>query len=393
MPLFRYLALTPNGKRSVGTINAESIELAKENLRKERILVAKIALYKTKASRLRLPSRQLLDLTRGMAMLLKAGLPLYDTLKILKEKHRQSKLHTLFLDLAEQIKDGSHLSVALAKYPKAFSPIYLSMVRAGEESGTLANSFSNLFNLIEKDQKLKKKILSALMYPLFLAFFCLAILILLFFFLIPSMRELLEGQALHPITQSVLSISDMLETHGKAIFFSLSSFLITSLFVFRTKKGKRCLYKTLYAFPIVKRVMTENLFARFCRVFSLLLRSQISLIESLNLAKQVMKQPIFEEEITQTEAKVISGDKLSEALQKSEIVPTLVTRMIALGEESGNLGEMMEHVTAIYEEDVERSLLKLTTFLQPAMLLVMGIIVATILLAVMLPLTDMSSFS
>ncbi|MEM7174402.1 MAG: type II secretion system F family protein [Chlamydiota bacterium] len=391
MALFRYWALTPQGKRSVGIVNADSMELAKEMLRNQQILVTRVAAYEAKKSRLSFSASLLLDFTRGMATLLKAGLPLYETLQILKEKHRQSKLYTLFLNLSEQIKHGQQLSAVLFSYPKVFNAVYVAMVRAGEESGTLAESFDKLFVLIEKDQKLRKKVLSALMYPLFLAVFCLGVLAMLFFFLIPSMRALFEERELHPVTQFVLDTSAMLNEYGAVIFTVLGCLLVGSLLFFRGKSGKKMLHRALYKMPVIQRVMTENVFARFCRVFALLLRSGIPLVESLSLAKCVMKQVVFEEAIALTEEKIISGGKLSEALQSTQCIPKLLARMIAIGEESGNLGEMMEHVATIYEEDVDRSLLRLTSLLQPIMLLIMGVIVAIVLLAVLLPITDVSS--
>ncbi len=393
MGLFRYWALDPQGKRFTGIVNADSLQQAKDQLQHKRVLVTKIAVYQAKAARLTLAPALLLDFTRGMATLLKAGLPLYEALHILKEKHHRSKLSPLLLGLSEQIKHGRHISKTFASYPKIFSPIYLAMIRAGEESGTLAESFEKLFSLIEKEQKMKKKLISSLMYPLFLSLFSFGVLGMLFFFLVPSLRDLLEGSNLHPITKWVLATSDTLNRHGTSFLIATVCFVVGLTLFFRSDSGKKIFHLTLYKLPLAHSLITQGVLARFCRVFSLLLCSDVPLIQSLSLAKRVMKQVIFEQAIERAEQAVLSGGKLSEALQQSKEIPLVLARMIALGEEAGNLGPMMAHIAAIYEDDVDKSLLRMTALLQPVMLLLMGLIVAVVLLAVLLPLTDMSALT
>lgn len=391
MALFQYSALTESGKKTIGLINADSLDLAKEHLRKQQILVVKLALYKKQPRHQTLPSTLLLNLTRDLYVLLRAGLPLYDTLLTLQEKYHQTRADGLLLNLCDQVKQGQHLSEALSKYPMIFDAVYLSMVKAGEESGTLIESFEKLSKLISRSQALKKKIMTAMIYPLFLGSFCLVVIGALLFFLIPSMKELFEGRSLHPLTATILNISDFF--HERATFliggFSLMSVLL-GVFI-KQKKGQKVMETLGLKIPIVNRLITEAVLARFCRVFSVLLRGSVPLLDSLRLAKLVMKHHLFEEVIERVEAKVIEGKKLSEELEKSPLIPHLVVRMIALAEESGNTAKMVQHVSEIYEEDLERSLNRLTSFLQPVILLFLGIVVAVILLSVLLPLTDVSS--
>ena len=190
MPLFRYKAINAHGKKEIGLMSADSITLAKEKLYKQKVLVTHLVYHKKKSIEMTLPPTLILNLTRDLYVLLRASLPLYDSLLILEEKYRCSKLHTLFLTLCDQIKEGVHLSEALATYPKVFSSVYVAMVKAGEESGTIKESFQELVALLGKQQAIKKKTISAMIYPIFLGVFCLVVLTVLLFFLIPAMGEL-----------------------------------------------------------------------------------------------------------------------------------------------------------------------------------------------------------
>lgn len=391
MALYQYTALSKDGRKLVGMVNADSIELAKERLRKDDVLVTKVATYKKKGEDVTIPSSLLLGFTRDLHVLLRASLPLYDALLTLEEKYRRTKLHPIFLDLCDQVKEGKNFSDALKEYPKIFDPIFLSMIQAGEKSGTLEQSFYELEKLIGQQQALKKKLVSAMIYPAFLGGFCTIVIGVLLFYLIPSMSELFEERTLHPMTESVLHISHFLNAHAFSIFLLLLTTGLGVAFLLSRKKGQEVVKRFLLDVPIVKRIYTEAVFVRFCRVFSLLSKGGVSMMDCLRLSKKVMKHPSFEIVVSQAEIKVLEGKRLSEEFQKSPLIPILLVRMLSVAEESGRIGEMMSHLSEIYEGDIERSLTRLTSLLQPVMLLFLGIVVAVILLAVLLPLTDVSS--
>ena len=391
MPLFRYKAINAHGKKEIGLMSADSITLAKEKLYRQKVLVTHLVYHKKKSTEMTLPPTLILNLTRDLYVLLRASLPLYDSLLILEEKYRRSKLHTLFLTLCDQIKEGVHLSEALATYPKVFSSVYVAMVKAGEESGTIKDSFQELVALLGKQQAIKKKTISAMIYPIFLGVFCLVVLTVLLFFLIPAMGELFEGRTLHPMTECVLTLSYQLNTHMTTIFLSLALFVTSAFFLFRRQKGQELKQQIMLHLPICKRLIVEMVFARFSRVFGVLLKRGVPLVESLKLSKMVMKNILFEKIMVKVIQDVSEGKRLSEELKKYSLVPTLVVRFLALSEESGNTHKMMEHLSEIYDDDIDRTLVRLTALLQPTMLLFLGLIVALILLSVLLPLTDMSS--
>lgn len=391
MPLFRYIALNPNGKKIKSVIDADTFEAAKERLRKQGVLVISIAAEKEKGE-ITLPFDLLLAFTRELAQLLRAGLPLYESLLTIEEKYRANKAHPLFLDLCDRLKTGSSLSSALRKYPKTFDGIYLSMVNAGEQSGSLAKSLEQITQLVTRQSRLKKQLSSALIYPAFLGTFCLVVISSLLFFVIPSMQELFEGRALHPMTQIVLNISIFANTHLTAIVAIIGVVIVLVWGFAKSIKGKTIIQKLVLNLPFFKTVIIQTAITRFCRSTSLLLAGGIPLLEALSLSRQVMKHRLLENVIEEAEKKIVEGAHLSDQFKAATFIPPLLSRMLAIAEETGRMAPMMENVADIYDEEIERNLQQITTLLQPMLLVLLGGIVGVVLLSILLPLTDVSSF-
>lgn len=392
MPLFRYKALADGGKRITGVIDADSFESAKERLLKQKILVTNLFALGEKQKETVLDSSLLLSFTREMRQLLVAGLPLYESLLTIEEKYRKSSGHLLFLDLCDKLKGGSSLSAALKKYPKTFDTIYITMMQAGEKTGSLPWVFEQLHELIARKQKLKKQLISAISYPLFLGGFCLVLLMGLLFFVIPSMKELFEGRNLHPITAMVLTCSDFVIQNSLTLLFSVMSAFALLVFLFKQPKTKTILFKQLLKLPLIKTVTTEAAIVRFSRATSVLLTGGVPITNALSLARSVMNHPFLEQGIEKAEQKIVEGKALSQELKNSPQIPSLVVRMLAIAEETGKMPQMFQNIADIYDEQLEKNLGKITTFLQPILLLTLGAIVGIVILSILLPLTDVSSF-
>lgn len=392
MPLYHYQALDHQGKKTAGIINADCIEMAKERLKKQKVIVTKLVSDVGEGNPIKLSGSSLLAFTRDIANLLQSGLPLYESLLIIEEKAIGHKDHRLFLNLCDQVKQGSQLSEALAGYPKSFDSIYVAMVAAGEETGSLATVFFQLTKIIAKQQKLRKQITTALIYPAFLFTFCLVVILALFLFVIPSMRELMEGRNLHPLTQTILSMSQYLSFHKGVlgVLFSIISLLI--LLFSRSKRGKGFFKNISLHIPLLKKMLSQSVLIRFSRTLGILLRHSVPLTSALKFAKKVMDHPQYEAVVTSAEQKIIEGKKLSVELGQSKLFPSMMIRMLSTAEEVGKIDEMLIHIAEIYEEDLEKSLQQFTSLLQPIMLLILGLIVGVVLLSVLLPLTDVSSF-
>lgn len=389
MAIFRYRALTETGKKINGVIDADSMVHAKEKLRKEKILVTKLANLQKKKEVI-LKSSMLLAFTRELKQLLNAGLPLYESLLTIEEKYKRHKAHSLFLDLCDRLKGGNQLSIALKAYPKSFDPIYISMVEAGEKTGALPWVFEQLNQLTERKQKLKKQLISAMAYPAFLGVFCFLVVLALLLFVIPSMEELFEGRDLHPLTQLVLSSSQFLHHH----FFSLTFLTVGTIFglitFFKQEKNRVRLHAIIQKIPIMKTVFTQAALIRFCRSSSILIFGGVPLVTALNTARRVMRHALLEEAVEKAEKHLVEGQSLSSQLKNTHF-PPLVSRMISIAEETGKLPEMLQSLSDIYDQELERSLAHITTFLQPVLLLILGGVIGLVILSILLPLTDVSS--
>ncbi|MCX6986997.1 MAG: type II secretion system F family protein [Chlamydiae bacterium] len=391
MPMYSFEAVSKGGKTIDGVIDADSLYLAKEKIKQRQVLLIKITPFSQKNHRVRLSPTLILNFTRELAQLLKAGLPLYESLVTIEEKYRGHRAHSLFVDLCDHLKLGKSLSSALASYGHIFNEIYLSMVKAAEQGGHLSETFAELALLISKQEKLKKQLVSSLAYPAFLAFFCFIVVGALFFFVIPSMQELFEGRTLHPLTSSVLAISNFLNNYLPVLAAGIGLLLIGICLVIRQKKFRIFCFRWACRAPFLRSILIQSSLVRFCRAMFLLLSGGVPLINALCFARKTMNNVLLEEVILQAEKKLIEGKKLSYLLN-SEFIPSLVVRMVAIAEETGNFAITMKNLSEIYEEELEKNLQQLTAFLQPAVLLFLGLVVGVVVLSILLPLTDVSSF-
>lgn len=390
MTLYRYVALDSDGKERLGLLDAESMESAKERLRSKRIMVTKIV-QALDQKEITLNSNLLIAFTRDLSQLLRSKLPLYESLVTIEEKFSSHKKHFLFLDICDKVRQGKKLSEAFASYPKIFDEVYVSMVAAGENTGQLDVVFFQLYKVIARSDKLQKQTKAALVYPSFLLAFCLVILAGLFLYLIPSMKELFEGRALHPMTKMVVGMSDWMQANWMGLLGGVVGVALAGVYISREKKARNWIKVSLTKIPMFREVFTEAVLMRFCRVLSILLSSGVTLVEALKYAKGVIHHPDFEKVISKAEEGIVKGSKFSQELKKSPLIPSLVVRMIETSEETGSSSEMLLSIGEIYEEKLEKTISQFTNLLQPVMLLVLGLLVGLVLLSVLLPLTDMSS--
>jgi general secretion pathway protein F len=391
MSLFRYIVLKENGQKIKGVINADSLLQAKERLRYQYSIILELKPTDNSTKEPTLSSSQLLDFTRMLSQLLKAGLPLYESLLSLEEKYKGHKMHSLFLDLCDRLKGGMPLSEALSRYPKTFSGIYICMVKVAEQSGSLSSIFDKLASLLERQNRLKKQLLSAIAYPAFLGCFCLVIMVVLLVFVVPSMAELFEGRSLHPLTQTVLKLSQLTLSYGWWMLALIALFSTLFIGLIRSQKYASILSYLTLKTPLIKTLVLQAALIRFCRALSILLEGGVPLLEALTLSREVMHNRALDRVVKLAAQRVAEGGSLSHELKKSPLIPSLMIRLLAISEETGDLAHMMQRLSMIFEEELEKNLTHLTTLLQPLLLLILGLIVGVILLSVLIPLTDVSS--
>lgn len=388
MPLFRFQAVHAGGRKSKGVIEADSLSAAKERLRLQQMIITEVIPYFEAKKKISIPFAQLLDMTRMLRQLQTAGIPLYEALVIIEEKYQKMPFHPLLVDLCDRVKKGESLSSSLSHYTSTFDPIYIAMVRAGEESGSLALSFQQLTHLLEDKGRLKKQLISAAAYPLFLGSFCIAVFLSLLIWVIPSLKNLFEGRALHPLTQFVFHLSDLFLDHS---FLILGIFLAVSFLTFfgvRHPRLRAQRDRMLLKLPLIGPPILLAATVRFCRTCSLLLTGGTPLLQTLELAKAILKNKVFEEEIEGAERRVSEGAPLSE---QTGWMPSMVSRMLSVGEKTGQIASMFRHIADLCEEDLSRTLQRYTSLLQPLLLLILGLLIGTVILSILIPLTDVGS--
>lgn len=398
MALYSYKYIDPKGKKKSGMLEADSLAHAKELLRAQKILVISLNLTSDKPKIFLkkkeplLQGEALITFTTQLSQLLFAGLPLYESLLSLEDQSRNEPFHPIILSLCEQIKKGASLSEALGKFPNSFNTLYRSMVAAGESVGALDTTLDKLGTLLSKQRRLKKQLVTAMIYPFLLFSFSLVVILLLLTFVIPSLETLFEDRPVNRFTSLIMALSHFL-THGWLVYLPVLGFLSGgSLYLFSSEKGKRFFQRLVLRLPLLKTVVTQSAMARFSRSMGTLLQGGVTIIPALQISRKVMRNPFFEEIVENAEKKIIEGSFLSEEFKKSSLIPSLVPRMLAIGEEGGNAHLMFHKIADLYEEEVEKSLSRVTALAQPVILVVMGGIVGLIMLGVLLPLTDINAF-
>ncbi len=392
MALYQFEAVSEKGKKIVGSIDADSLLDAKQKLVRRQVAVLKVDPLSEKQLKTILSTKELLTLTSEMARLLQAGLPLFEALSALEEKYRGQKMHTLLLDLCDKVRSGQAFSLVLGRHKETFDLLYISMVANAEKTGRLIPALEEISLLLRRQIEVKKQLVSALLYPCLLAIFCLVILCSLLFFVVPSLRELFDGRDLHPFTKIVFACSAFAcKTKGLLIVLALS-FVGLMVGLFSSKEGKKRGREIANKLPFIKDLLVKIAFVRFCRAVATLLEGGLPAMSAFSQARKVMRHASLESIIAKAEERISEGEPLHVPFQNHPLIPPLVPRMIAIAQQGGKLGFMMQQIAEIYEDELETYLNRFATLAQPILLLVLGGLVGFVLLSVLLPLTDVSSF-
>jgi len=392
MPFYEYQAISGEGKKVAANIEAENLQDAKQKLIRLQVVAIKIAPLSEKELRKALGKKEVLSLTRELARLIQAGLPLFEALSALEEKYRGQRPHKILLDLCGQVKTGQPLSRALSRHSHSFDILYVSMVANAEKTGRLAQCLGELAHLLGRQIHIRKQIVAALLYPALLGAFCLVVLSTLLFFVIPSLEELFEGRALHPFTQLVFAASRFACSSKLLLAFLFGASLAAAITAAVSKSWKEKINTFCMKLPILKNLFAKIAFVRFSRAAATLLEGGLPLITAFSQARTVMRHPLLEALIADAEERIAQGEPLSAPFSSHPLIPPLVPRMLGIAEQSGKLSFTMQQIAQIYEDELESALTHFAAVAQPALLLFLGGLVGFILLSVLLPLTDVSTF-
>ncbi|NGX31640.1 MAG: putative type II secretion system protein F [Chlamydiae bacterium] len=381
---FEYLALSIDGKKIKGFVLAETLMQAQEKLLEDDLVVLKITSSK-KARHLHLKAEEKLQWAKLFLQLLQAGIPVYESMQMLKE---QGNAKRLFLQdsLLEKLKAGKRLSEAMSEYPNCFDYIFVTTIKAAESSGKLEKAIETYIEFLEKQLKLKKQLISLLLYPTVILCFSLSALLLLLIVAIPSLQDLVQEESLNLLSKSVFALSSFLRhDYPILIVVLLSGFVMSTIII--KKKG---LYPFLFKMPLVKTLLFQRDLFYFSKSAANLLENHVSLFETLQLSRGLLKHAGLKKLFLTVEAQVMEGKHISESLKDSALISPTLVQMLKIGEESASLHQSFSNIANMFEENMEKKLMRLMALLQPALIIFLGLFVGLIILSILMPLTNVS---
>ncbi len=405
MSNYTYKGINNKGKNVSGVMDAESDKSARSKLKKLGIFPTELYPEGAKKGGFSLSGdvnigkffekvnvKELALMTRQMATLLGAQVPLVDTLSALYEQTQNPKLKRVLGQIKESVVQGGKLSDAMTQHKDVFSDIYLSMVSAGELSGALETVLKRLADLTEKQAELKSKVKGALMYPLIMSVIGSLLMIFLLIVVVPKVTKIFEDQkkALPLPTEILIGLSHALAAYwylfalgGVGIYFGVKKFV-------NTPKGRHLYDQWRLKVPIFGKMGLLVAIARFTRTLATMLASGVQLLKAMDIVKSVMDNSILIQVIESSKNSVKEGESIADTLRGSQYFPPLVTQMIAIGEKTGQLETMLNRIADDYDSQVTTTISTMTTLLEPLMIVVMGGMVSFIVMSILLPILQLN---
>lgn len=404
MPLFEYRGLTKDGKTVRGSLDADNVRNARLKLKRDGIFITDLKNKAKETERKRTSKsggsadqtvnvQDLSMMTRQLATLIKANIPLVDALGAVADQVENPILKDAMSDIKNQVNEGGSFNKGLRKYPKIFDKVYVSMCEAGEASGTLDIILIRLAEFTEAQNELNKKITSAMMYPALMFFFTIAVLMLLFVYVIPKVTSIFEqmDMKLPWYSQLIIEISGFMVNYW---MFILGSIFVASI-LFRnwknTPTGSAQWDAIILKLPIVGPLARMIAVSRFTRTLSTLLAGGVPMLNAMDIVKNVVNNAVLSDAVASARDNISEGESVAVPLKKSGQFPPIVIHMIAIGEKTGELEGMLTQVSDAYDFQVKNQVQGLTSVLEPIMIVVMGTVIGVIVYAIMIPIFEMSS--
>jgi len=405
MAVYEYVALDERGKRTRGIIDADSRQAARRRLREmglhptgvnetdEVAVTAERQLTVGSLTKLRRPiSAEVCLVTRQLSVLLEAGMQLVEALSCVLDQIDHPRLTKVVYDVRERVRQGATFADALAAHPKVFSELYTNMVRAGESSGALDIILARLADYLENQARLAGRIKSALFYPALVVVLGTGIVGFLMAVVVPRISEMFArmGQQLPAMTKMLMAASEFTHHYWYVVVAAVVVAIIGMRRYVKTDTGRSLWHRLLLQLPLFGELALKLAVSRFARTLGTLLEGGLSMLGALTIVEGLVRNAVIETAIEDTQEAVRSGQDLAGPLRRSEVFPPMLIHMVALGERSGQLEKMLLKVADTYDEDVDTTVNTMVSLLEPIMIIAMGLVVGFIVLAVLLPIFDMS---
>ncbi len=415
MPIYQYTALAPGGDVKKGVIDADTARDARQRLRKENLLVTDIAEGRSSRKRKKEakgkggkpglltrirearaahsgPSGRDLELvtaaTRQLGTMLGSGIPLTESLRAMIEQAQDRRTETTFREIREAVNQGASLADALEQHPGFFTDLYVNMVRAGEATGNVDVVLSRLADYLQYQRTIRRKVVSAMTYPVMMI--CLGFLVVtaLLTFVVPKITEMLEdtGQALPTPTRILIAISDGFRDYWLigAILIAIASFFFERIYK-KNEGGRLKIDRLMLKMPVLGDVLLKQAVSRFTRTLSTLLQSGVNAVQSLEITRNVVQNRVVSDATEHIRSRIVEGTDISTPLRATEVFPAVVTYMVAVGEQAGELEQMLDRIADSYDEEIEIATERMTSVLEPIMIIGLAIVVGFIVISIVLP--------
>jgi general secretion pathway protein F len=402
VPLFEYSGFNAAGRKVSGSIEGSGRRMAVQQLKAQGIVATDLVQQTSTArsrqdllailGQRRVPVTELASATRQLATLLGAGIPLDEAMATIADQQEHAALIKAFNQTREELLQGQALHQGLALHPRIFSNLYVNMVKVGESSGTLDQVMHRLADFLEEQARLRSRIQSAMAYPLLMAIIGSGVLFFLLTFVVPKVTRMLEdiGQELPLATRALIGLSEFLSSYWWLLALVAVASLLSFRHYLRTEEGKFQFDRRKLSIPLFGKLNLLLATARFTRTLATLLKSGVPLLAALEIVQNLMPNRVLKKVLDDTITSVREGESLAQPLLRAGVFPKMVSQMAAVGEKSGELEEMLFKVADTYEHQVDANINALLSLLEPAMILLMGVVVGFIVLAILLPIFQAS---
>jgi type IV pilus assembly protein PilC len=395
MPMFEYTARAPSGQIQKGQLDVASKDEVSAYLRKNRLILVSVREQPKQINisfgAQRIKMRDIVIFTRQFSTMINAGLPLVQALDILAKQTENKVLADVTRAVVFDVESGHTLADAFSKHPKAFTDLYVNMVAAGEAGGILDTILLRLATFLEKNDALIRKVKGAMVYPGVIITVAAAAIAVLLIFVIPTFESMFSsaGMELPLPTRIVIGMSNMLLSYWWAGLLAIGAMAFSIRQYYNTSNGRKQIDGMLLAAPVLGDMLRKTAVSRFTRTLGTLVSSGVSILDGLEITAKTAGNRVIHDAVMQSRQSIAGGETIAAPLEKSKVFPPMVISMIAVGEQTGGLDEMLTKIADFYDEEVDVAVSALLSLMEPAMIVILGVIVGGMVIAMYLPIFDM----
>lgn len=406
MPIFEYKAMKTDGGSQAGIVDADSPKDARAKLRRDKLLVT--SLKETKSSRgpslsaklrsfqgVSAPNRkrneQVAAVTRQMASLLASGIPLAEALRAVIEQAPDRQMESVFRNMRERVTQGMSFGDAIAMHPAYFTELFSAMVKAGETSGALDKVLLKLADYLQTQARLRNRVGAAMIYPMIMVFVGIIVVAVLITFVVPKISQMMRsrGEELPTPTKILIAVSDFCQAYWLPLAIGVILISLAFNWFTRIPKGRLLWDAFKLKMPVFGDLMVKQAVGRFATTFSTLMRSGVPAITAIQVTKDTLDNRVLSNALQTVHDHIVEGADIATPIRVSGVFPPVVSYMIAVGEQAGNLEDVLDQISENYEEEVEIATQKLTAVIEPLIIVCLAVVVAAIILSIVLPLLQL----